>query len=375
MSTLKSSRSEPNDSAASQPSRPFISVVVPVRNEARAIAATLLKLLRQTYGQNQFEVIVVDGESTDDTWQIVQSLIPNFPNLKLFANPQRWSSAARNIGVREARGDLIVIVDGHCDIGTADYLTQLAAAFERTRADCIGRPQPLEIAQPNNLQRAIGIARASRLGHHPASYVFSTHEQQVPAHSVAVAYRRSVFDRVGLFDESFDACEDVEFNHRVDQAGLRCFLVPALRVSYHPRATLGGLFRQMMRYGQGRVRLLRKHPETFSPLGFAPGLFLMFLLAGPLAAFFSPTAGFAYAACLLVYALVVAGVSAALAIREWQISLAAYLPVVFATLHLGAGTGILFETCKPRRGAPRDQSSQNCDVSSCQAAVGARCNE
>ena len=80
----------------------------------------------------------------------------------------------------------------------------------------------------------------------------------VPPQSVAIAYRREVFDRIGLFDERFDACEDVEFNQRADEAGLTCFFTPRVAVHYHPRSTLSGLFRQMARYGRGRVRLARR---------------------------------------------------------------------------------------------------------------------
>ena len=197
----------------------------------------------------------------------------------------------------------------------------------------------------------------------------------MPAHSVAVAYRRTVFDRVGLFDESFDACEDVEFNHRVDRAGLRCVIVPALRVSYHPRATLAGLFRQMMRYGQGRMRLLRKHPDTFSPLGFGPALFVVFLLLGPLAALYSAAAALVYVACLVAYALVVTSASAALATRKRRITLLAYLPIVYATLHLGAGTGIFLEACRLRRGSSHSQCLEHIAPSSCQAVMGAGSKE
>ena len=131
------------------------------------------------------------------------------------------------------------------------------------------------------MQRAIAAARASRLGHHPASHIYSDREGFVPPHSVAVAYRRGVFDTVGLFDERFDACEDVEFNHRVARAGLKCWFTPRVQVHYYPRASLVGLFRQMVRYGRGRIRLLRKHPETFSLPGFVPAAFLAGVVLGP----------------------------------------------------------------------------------------------
>lgn len=344
MSTLEKNRDRSNAPAAALiAARPFISVIMPVRNEAKAIANTLDSLLRQSYALERFEIIVVDGESTDNTREIVQGFVRAFRNVRLITNPLRWSSAARNLGVRAARGEYILIIDGHCEIGTDRYLQELADTFERTGADCIGRPQPLEIPAPTALQRAIGVARSSRLGHHPASHVFATRERTVPAHSVAVAYRREVFERVGLFDESFDACEDVELNHRVDLAGLRCVVVPALRVAYHPRATFSRLFQQMFRYGRGRLRLLRKHPETFSPLGFAPAAFLAFVVLGLGLAFCSKAFAIIYVSLIAVYLTVVAGYSCTLAFENRRWDLIGWLPAIFVTLHAGAGAGVIRE--------------------------------
>jgi glycosyltransferase involved in cell wall biosynthesis len=155
---------------------PFISVVVPVRNEARCIRRTLDSLLNQNYDPDRFEVIVVDGESTDGTPAIVRSLQHEHEQLRLFTNPKRWSSAARNIAVRAAKGDYIVVVDGHSDLESPQYLYNLADAFARSGADCIGRPQPLDVANSTRLQRAIAAARSCRLGHHPASCIYDDTE-------------------------------------------------------------------------------------------------------------------------------------------------------------------------------------------------------
>ena len=86
------------------------------------------------------------------------------------------------------------------------------------------------------------MARSSWLGHHPDSFIYSKEERFVPAISVAVAYRRDVFDKVGFFDENFDACEDVELNHRIDKNRLKCYFTPSITVQYCPRKSLGGLF-------------------------------------------------------------------------------------------------------------------------------------
>src|SRR5947207_3179263 len=82
-------------------------------------------------------------------------------------------------------------------------------AFQRSRADCLGRPQPLRVEGATRFQLAVALARESWLGHNPDSANFANRERFVTPDNVAVAYRREVFDRVGLFDESFDACEDV----------------------------------------------------------------------------------------------------------------------------------------------------------------------
>ena len=325
------------------PRWPSISVVVPVRNEAAFIGRTLAQLLEQHYPRDRFEVLVADGRSDDATPALVAELTARHANLRLLDNPGRWSSAGRNRAVRAARGDLVVVVDGHCDLANPRYLRDLADAFARSGADCVGRPQPLDVASAGVLQRAVAAARSSWLGHQPASYIYAGAEGFVRPQSVAVAYRRSVFERVGLFDEEFDACEDVEFNHRVDRAGLTCFFTPAVGVRYYPRASLTGLFRQMMRYGRGRVRLLRKHPDTFSVPCLVPAAFVLGVVLGPGAAALVPWLGPVYAGTLGLYGLLVALATLTCVLRARDVRLLPWLPVVFVAIHVGAGCGILRE--------------------------------
>ena len=322
---------------------PFISVVVPIRNEEPFIRRTVDQLLAQKYDPDRFEVIVVDGHSTDATRNIVGGLCKEHPNLELLHNPRRLASSARNIGVRHARGDIVVFVDGHCDLGNEHYLRDLADAFGRSGAACVARPQPLDVRGANRLQRAIAIARDCWLGHHPSSWIYSDTEQFIPPQSAAVAYRKSIFDKVGYFDESFDACEDVEFNQRVDRLGLKCFFTPKVKVSYYPRDSFSGLFRQLFRYGRGRSRLLRKHPSTFSPACFVPTFFFMGLITGPFLAMLSPWLAAIYFGTIAIYVAMVIAVSLGLAARRNAWSLMPIIPLVFAAIHLGSGAGTLLE--------------------------------
>ncbi len=328
----------------------MISIVIPVRNEQSYIAATIEMLLRQDYPVDCMEIIVADGMSSDETAAIVGSFTRSGHPVRLIDNPRRLASAGRNVGIKAARGEIVTIIDGHCEIRDPQYLRHLVSAFEQSDADCVGRPQPLDVRHATFLQRSVAIARSSRLGHHPDSFIYSNDDQFVPAESVGAAYHRSVFDRVGYFDESFDACEDVDFNHRVDRAGLRCFLATKTAVHYHPRRTLRELFRQMMRYGRGRVRFCRKHGRRFQFKSMAPVILVLLMLASltlglATASFEDSYAGLPWWPLFvpLGYVALVSAYSVALARCYRDVRLAMVLPAVFVAIHIGAGVGILVE--------------------------------
>ncbi|MBY0528425.1 MAG: glycosyltransferase [Gemmataceae bacterium] len=325
------------------PENPFISVIVPVRNEAAFIERTLSELLTQDYDAGRYEVIVADGQSDDGTADLVKSFQRRHANLHLVANPRQWSSSGRNRAIEASKGEIVLLIDGHCELGNPNYLRDLADAFRRSNADCIGRPQPLDVTGASPLQRAIARARSSPLGHHHESFIYTGKEQYVRPQSVAVAYRRHVFEHVGLFDEAFDACEDVEFNHRLHEAGFRCFFTPRVLVRYHPRSDLTRLFKQMFRYGRGRMRLLVKHPRTFTVPGFLPGAFLAGMIAGAALSLVSSWLAAIYCGTIFSYLLIVLFTSLILSLREGSLSLMALLPGIFPTIHLGAGAGIIVE--------------------------------
>ncbi|MBI2826659.1 MAG: glycosyltransferase [Planctomycetia bacterium] len=331
--------------------RPLVSVIVPVRNEERFIGRTLDALLAQEFPEDASEILVVDGQSTDRTVHVVRQYAADHARIRLLDNPKQWSSAARNLAIAASHGAFILVVDGHCELTDRNYLKKLVDAFTRSGADCVGRPQPLDVSGATPLQRAIAAARNSPLGHHPDSYIYSQTGGIVPAHSVAVAYRREVFDKVGVFDERFDACEDVELNHRIDRAGLRCFLSPDIALNYVPRGTLRALFRQLARYGKGRVRLARKHPDTISLSTFLPVMLVLALLAAPGIGWLVPFGPAITLALAGTYAVaVLAGSGMAMAQCDSPRALA-WIPLVFPTIHVGAGCGMLYELFFPRRTA------------------------
>jgi succinoglycan biosynthesis protein ExoA len=325
-----------------------VTVIVPVRNEGPSIENTLRTLLTQDYPADGYEVIVADGFSTDDTVPVVRRLQAEFPNLRLLYNPLRYSSAARNVCVRHMRGRYAVVVDGHCQIPDRNYLSYLVNAFESTHADTLGRPQPLDAPNPTEFQQAVSVARASRLGHNPDSDIFSDEPKFIPPQNTAVAYRRSVFQSVGLFDQKFDACEDVEFNQRVYAAKLSCFFEPKLKVVYHPRGNWKALFTQLGRYGCGRARLAAKHPKSITLPSLVPPMWVLWLLVGPLVCLFYLPLLWVYGGLLVLYLTVILAVSAKLSVGR-PFSVAVRIPLVFFGIHFGFAWGFWKEVARQIR--------------------------
>jgi hypothetical protein len=220
-------------------------------------------------------------------------------------------------------------------------LENVARLLAQTDADALCRPQPLDWPHSNFLQKVIAAARASWLGHGRDSTIYATDaEGWVDPSSAGAIYRRRLFEQLGGFDENFDACEDVEFNYRIHQAGGKAYLSPRLTVFYAPRKTLSSLFRQMFRYGRGRMRLLRKHPSTFSFCQFVPAAFVLAASLG-LVAPWTPLFG-VWLALMAAYAGIVMAESIRIATRAGMASLAA-LPLAFFTIHAGLGCGLIFE--------------------------------
>lgn len=342
-----------NTASSVSTTSPTISVIVPIRNEEAHIESTLNQLLAQDCDGLNIEILVADGRSTDSTREIVQRLADQHPQIRLFDNPDKLSSAARNVCIQNSTGDVVLIVDGHCEIPNRAMLRNVSDAFTSSGADCLGRPQLLDVTGATTLQKAIASARESRLGHHPESFIYSGQPQFSPAKSVAVAYRRELFDQVGFFDETFDAHEDGELNYRVDQAGMKCWFTPDIAVQYHPRGNLRGLFKQMTRYGRGRVRLHRKHTESLSISSILPALFLIGLVIGPPVCWLLPILWPVYLGVITLYITILFAFAITTAIRDRQPAYLLLLPIVYATIHIASGWGVIREFLRFKHQAER----------------------
>ncbi len=323
---------------------PSVSVVIPMRNEASSIAACIEAVLAQDYPESLLEVIVVDGDSDDDSAAIVEELGRRSGRVRVLDNPLRIVPPALNRAIREARHDVIARVDGHTTIAP-DYVRIGVETLLRTGAENVGGPM---IAVGGGvLGDAVARVTSSRFG--VGSYFhYGTEEREVDTVYLGM-WPRSVFAEIGLFDEELVRNQDDELNYRLRKSGGRIILNPRIRSEYQNRQSLRKLAKQYFQYGMWKVRVLQKHPKQMSWRHFVPPAFVFSIAALLLVAPFSAWAAYALAAALGGYVGAISLLSAVLSkgegARPWLAAFAA-----FAIIHFGWGAGFLVGLVRFARG-------------------------
>jgi GT2 family glycosyltransferase len=215
---------------------PRVSIVIPTWNQAGLLAAALRTLRAQTFAD--FETIVVDNASTDGT---AAMLARDFPEVRLLRLPEnRGFAPATNAGLQAAGGEILVCLNNDVECASG-WLAALVGALDRmpdvgsvaSRMLDARRPGVLDAAGDAMSLVAWNVGRGE-----PDGPPYDVAREILSACAGAAAYRRTVFEAVGWFDESFFAWfEDVDLGIRAQLAGFRCWYEPAAVVHHHGSAT------------------------------------------------------------------------------------------------------------------------------------------
>jgi len=315
---------------------PVTSLLVAVRNEANYIKNCISSLQSQTYPQDKLEVIILDGGSTDGTDQIVQSLIKGHPNFKFFDNPKIIQSAAWNFGLDICSGDIISIVSGHVTFAP-DYVSKAVDTLQRTGSDMVGGT--IRAVSETRVGQAIALAMSHPFGVGGARHRYTDREEETD--SVFMGFsRRSVYEKIGGYDEELVRNQDDEFSYRLSKTGGRIICNPEIVSYYHSRSTIKSLWQQYYQYGFYKVRVLQKHPGQMRPRQFVPLAFVLGLILTVLFSLITSWGWIVLAGMVGIYTLANLTASFLIARREgWRYFW--LLPLAFATIHLAYGLGFL----------------------------------
>jgi succinoglycan biosynthesis protein ExoA len=309
----------------------LVTVIMPARNEERAIGEALDSVLSQTYPNLQF--VVIDGGSTDRTRAIVEERSAQDPRVEVVTNPLPNIPVSLNMGLAAARGRWLVRVDAHSTVPST-YVADLVARLRDGTWAGVGGIKPGVGITPAG--KAIAAAMSSRFGVGNSKYHYATSEVEVD-HLPFGAYSVDLLREVGGWDETLVANEDYELDYRLRQGGGRLLLDPRVVISWQCRQSVPDLYRQYVRYGKGKADVAMLHPESLSLRHVvAPALVAWLGVAAVKAARGHP------GQAALMAAPYVAGV--AVATRQTRGSLAedadwVHLPGAFVAMHVGWGYG------------------------------------
>ena len=311
-----------------------VTVVMAVRDEAEYIAQAVGAVLGQHYPEALLNVVIADGASTDGTREELQRIAEGDSRVVVVDNPERIVPTGLNAAIRLATGEVIIRVDGHCDIDP-DFVAQSVAVLD-------GHPEAWAVGGPivhrgrGPFGRATAYAMSSPVGVGGASHRFESFEGY--SDSVAFpAFRRDVFDRVGSFDEDLVRNQDDELNFRITQAGGKIFVSPRIGYRYFVREHPKQLFRQYYQYAFWRLPMLKKHGRPTTLRQLVPPLFYVAMAATAAVGFVSnrPLLGLAVPAAY-GGALAAFGITST---RELDLRAAGLVPLAVVILHSSYAAG------------------------------------
>ena len=258
---------------------PFISVILPVRNEEKYIEACVASIFAQDYPAEQMEVLFVDGRSEDSTVALLHEMQKAHPQIVVLDNPNRTVPYAMNIGIRESRGEVIVRLDAHAEY-PEDYV-RLSVETLLSR-DCDNAGGVFETRGRGFMGEAIAEMLRTPLGVGNATYRLTTEDGYVDTVPFG-CFRRALFERIGGFDERMTRNQDNELNFRIRKSGGKIYLNHNIRVLYYCRDTMRGIMKMGFMNGKWNVITMTLVPGSmgvrhFVPLAFVLSTILLVLL-------------------------------------------------------------------------------------------------
>ncbi len=270
-----------------------VSIIIPVYNEEKYIRRAVETLLDDDYPRHLLEVLIIDGGSNDNTLRILEDLQKTYPFVKILHNPRRITPVSLNIGIKNATGDIILRADAH-SFYEKNYISRLVYWLKKLDAGNVGGR--FVNSTLSDSKQSIAIARIWESPFGVGNAKFRTAGGDRPIETDTVPYgcwRREIFDRVGLFNEKLARNQDIELNRRIRASGKKIFLIPGIRIFYHPRETYGQLARYALKNGYWNILTVfyTRTMKSLSLRHFVPLFFTLGILLLAAAAIFYPPAG------------------------------------------------------------------------------------
>lgn len=313
----------------------FISVIIVMRNEENYIEKCLLSILNQDYPKDKYEVIVVDGESTDKSVDIVSKYVDEF-NVKIINNPKRNLASGWNLGIKNAKGNIVIRPDAHSTIEPDFIKKNIETLAEKTDAVCVGG-KINSICNGSFIAKSISSVLSSPFGVGNSQFRIGNKAQYVDTVAYG-AYRKYIFDKCGYFNEHLDRNQDLEMHSRIKESGGKFYFNPDIKSNYYTRNTFKGFVTQAYRNGKWNIITLNWQKNALSIRHLIPLIFVLSMLLNIVMSFIVNKWKYILLAEVVSYILAMIIGAIKIGINN-GITYALISPLLFLSLHVSYGIG------------------------------------
>ncbi len=253
-----------------------VSVVIPCRNEEDFILRCLDSVFNSDYPGELIEVLVCDGQSDDKTPSLVQEYANQKSGVRYLVNEKITTPYALNLGITNSQGEVIIILGAHTELAV-NYISECVAVLNQMPdVWCVGGV--LHNVSSDELTASVSLAMSSPFGVGNAHFRTGAKDGYVDTVAFG-AYRKEVFEKIGLFDEDLARNQDDELNFRLLKNGGKIWLSTATSATYYVRSSFQKLFKQYFQYGYWKVYVNKKHKSITTLRQLVPAAFVLTLYA------------------------------------------------------------------------------------------------
>jgi len=319
---------------------PSVSVIIPCRNEEKFISQCLDSVIANDYPKDKFELLVVDGISEDGTRKVLQHYARRYPFITVLDNPKRITPVAMNIGIKNARGIIIVKMDAHTTY-EKDYISKCVKFLYDYNADNVGGVLRTVPSSKTTVGKAIALVLSNPFGAGNSYFRIGSKEPRWVDTVSFGCYRREVFDKIGLYNEELAKSQDMDFNIRLTKAGGKILLHPEIVGYYYAEPNLRAFSKHNFTDGVWAIYPLKFGSTLFRLRHLIPLAFVLGLIGSLLLSIFSSIFLWLFLFIIGLYLVASIYFSLRLAIRERNFKCLFIMPIVFATRHIAYGFGSL----------------------------------
>ena len=322
----------------------FVSIIIPCRNEERYIARCLDSIIAQDFPKDKLEILVIDGMSEDKTREILKNYTRQFPFIRFLDNPKKITPTGLNIGIENAKGEIIVRMDTHATYAK-DYISKCVKFLKEYNADNVGGVIKTLPAKNTIVAKAIAASLSNPFGAASGFRIGSNRPKEVDT-VFGGCYKREVFDKIGLFNENLARSQDLEFNLRLKKTGGKILLAPDIISYYYPSSNFKDFLKHNFVDGIWAIYPLKFIKIPFSFRHYIPFLFVLSLIGTGLLGIFFPILFYLFLFTIGLYFLVNIYFSIGVTLKEKELGYLFLMPIIFSVRHIGYGLGSIFGLIK-----------------------------